>query len=436
MKGLVIVLIVLPADAVLGTTRLRVRLQFGPNYTPDPCDGAYNSGETEDYSLEVISTASCTNNEVILALQLDDYPEETSWEIVDVNGYTIASGGTYDGQEGELTTASVCLPDGCYDYIIYDDYGDGICCDYGNGAYTLTDINGQVLASGGQFTSIETTNFCLNTGGGCSIQLINNHDFETGWGIWNDGGTDARRNANDAPFANNGTFCIRLRDNTSESVMTTDVLDLSGFSEITVDFSYQVESFENIEDFWLQLSTDGGATFSTEKTWVHTVDFQNNERHNPSVNITGPFSSTTQLRFRCDASGNGDKVYIDDIVIEGCGTANGNNLAIGSSNSNDHENATEHAPITRNNAEKLDRIHLYPNPVSSELKVEFLAIDNESILVELFDLNGRSVLSQSIEANKGHNQMLLNLGGLSQGVYLLSILDAKRRLTKQVVIAR
>ena len=36
-------------------------------------------------------------------------------------------------------SGNACLPDGCYDFVIYDSYGDGICCSYGIGSYTLTD---------------------------------------------------------------------------------------------------------------------------------------------------------------------------------------------------------------------------------------------------------------------------------------------------------
>ena len=47
---------------------------------------------------------------------------------------------------------------------MYDAYGDGICCGYGNGSYTYTqDSNGTVLASGASFTSSDATNFCINT---------------------------------------------------------------------------------------------------------------------------------------------------------------------------------------------------------------------------------------------------------------------------------
>ncbi|MEM7792789.1 MAG: sulfatase-like hydrolase/transferase, partial [Verrucomicrobiota bacterium] len=155
----------------------------------------------------------------------------------------------------------------------------------------------------------------LNGGGGSSV--IDSEDFESGWGIWNDGGSDARRALNDAAYANSGSYCIRLRDDTNTSVMTTDVLDLSGFSSVTVEFSYIVNSFEGTEDFWLQVSTDGGVSFSTVEEWNLGDEFSNNVRENETVTILGSFSANTLLRFRCDASNNGDHVFIDDVVLTG-----------------------------------------------------------------------------------------------------------------------
>ena len=46
--------ITVPTDAALGPTRLRIRLQYGPSYVPDPCDGSsYSSGESEDYTVTI-----------------------------------------------------------------------------------------------------------------------------------------------------------------------------------------------------------------------------------------------------------------------------------------------------------------------------------------------------------------------------------------------
>ena len=113
--------------------------------------------------------------------------------------------------------------------------------------------------------------------GGCSNVTVNSNDFEAGWGIWNDGGSDARRSSQDATYSN-GTFSIRLRDNTSTSTMTTDNLNLSSFQEITVSFSAYPRSMESGEDFWLQISTNGGGSYTTVGTWAQGSDFSNNVR--------------------------------------------------------------------------------------------------------------------------------------------------------------
>ncbi|TYA52278.1 immunoglobulin-like domain-containing protein [Formosa maritima] len=108
------------------------------------------------------SGPSCSN--ITLSIKFDNYPEETAWSVRNSSGTTIASGGTYGSQaDGSTLNINVgCLDDGCYDFIITDTYGDGICCSYGSGSYTLTNSDtGETLASGGQFTSSQTTNFCL-----------------------------------------------------------------------------------------------------------------------------------------------------------------------------------------------------------------------------------------------------------------------------------
>jgi hypothetical protein len=58
----------------------------------------------------------------------------------------------------------VSLAPGCYTLVFSDTYGDGMCCSYGNGSYTLTNQdNGSTLASGGSFGSSETSSFCVGS---------------------------------------------------------------------------------------------------------------------------------------------------------------------------------------------------------------------------------------------------------------------------------
>jgi hypothetical protein len=97
---------------------------------------------------------------VSLSLTLDNYPEETIWGVLDSAGNVVQQGGPYNGQAGQTITATINLPqDDCYEFLILDSYGDGICCAYGNGSYTLTAQNGDVIATGGQFASEDSKIF-------------------------------------------------------------------------------------------------------------------------------------------------------------------------------------------------------------------------------------------------------------------------------------
>merc|ERR1712039_236381 len=51
-----------------------------------------------------------------------------------------------------------CFSSGSYTFTITDAYGDGICCTYGNGGYSVK-VNDKEVASGGQFGSEETKTF-------------------------------------------------------------------------------------------------------------------------------------------------------------------------------------------------------------------------------------------------------------------------------------
>ena len=95
-----------------------------------------------------------------LVLTLDDYGSETTWEVRRL-GNVVYSGGPYgDDLGGTEVVVDLCLEDGCYILEISDSWGDGMCCEYGNGGWELLDPAGAVVASGGQFTDSETEQFC------------------------------------------------------------------------------------------------------------------------------------------------------------------------------------------------------------------------------------------------------------------------------------
>ena len=102
---------------------------------------------------------------VLVNITTDAYASETSWTIKNASGTTVASGGgnwqdlAAAGQTVQTPVQVTLSANQCYDFEITDDYGDGICCQYGNGAYSVTDATGATLLSGGEFGDSEKKPF-------------------------------------------------------------------------------------------------------------------------------------------------------------------------------------------------------------------------------------------------------------------------------------
>ena len=128
-------------------------------------DGILNGDELEiDCGGELCDACpiDCDGTVFYLDLVFDRYGEETRWDIADESGNIIAEGGTYaDYPEGASLQIPLCFDDGQYTFTIYDSYGDGICCEFGDGSYTLEDESGVEIASGGDFNNQEGTVFIV-----------------------------------------------------------------------------------------------------------------------------------------------------------------------------------------------------------------------------------------------------------------------------------
>ena len=121
---------------------------------PNDDDNSNNSAST-DFNLSEIFETTQFN----LSITLDNYPSETTWDIKDSAGIVIHSGGPYS-QAGQTVEEPLDLvDDDCYTFTIYDAFGDGICCQYGNGSYTFETSDGELVIGGGDFSSSETKPF-------------------------------------------------------------------------------------------------------------------------------------------------------------------------------------------------------------------------------------------------------------------------------------
>ena len=130
------------------------------------------NGGTDDvpanntYTTSLSRAAEISQPGLTLQIMTDPYGEEVYWGFRGDGGAVVASGGNPDAVPGAgtqwqvnptagypdntLSTETITVPGaGCFEFYIIDDYGDGLCCAYGNGFWKLLDGT-TVLAQGGE----------------------------------------------------------------------------------------------------------------------------------------------------------------------------------------------------------------------------------------------------------------------------------------------
>lgn len=454
---------------------------------------------------------ACDGN-VVLNLTLDDYPSETSWTLTEEGGVTVAQGSGYN-TKGQTITENWNLAEGKYTFTIYDSYGDGICCAYGNGSYSLVDGCSTTLQSGGNFGSSEAITFCVPGGGttntppvanangpysadeGVSISFssagsndtdgiiasylwdfgdgqtstqqnpshtyassgtynvtltvtdndgasdsdattanitstggggtdeLSYDDFESGWGAWSDGGSDCRRYTG-GTYAYSGNAAINIQDNSgaSSSFYHTNYYDVhtNGYTQISVEFIFYPRSMENGEDFWVQYYDGSG--WRTVASYARGTDFNNNTFYSATVNILEAnytFPTNMKIRFLCDASGNADDVYVDDVrVTASSGTAR----SIGT------KSLTPLRALRTVDVEELtEELNVYPNPTLDELNISVAIEDNA--VAQIYNYNGALIRTIKLE----EELTTINISELAAGIYIIKVDSGDEVMIKRII---
>jgi hypothetical protein len=138
-----------------------------------------NDASLSNYEIEIGGFATK------LELLTDCYGQETYWEIEDASSTVVAFGGNTSGippgglqnsgngdpgayADNTLIEVTMCLAEGCYDFTIFDDWGDGLegsaswgCDEDGN--YQILNSSGTILGQmqNVAFGNSETINFCV-----------------------------------------------------------------------------------------------------------------------------------------------------------------------------------------------------------------------------------------------------------------------------------
>jgi len=97
-----------------------------------------------------------------LNLLTDDNAAETSWSILTMDGYELINS-EQPYENNTLYKEIHCVPEACFEFVIFDAAGNGLCCASGEGRYSLTLRDSAiVLASGAEFKFQDSTIVCID----------------------------------------------------------------------------------------------------------------------------------------------------------------------------------------------------------------------------------------------------------------------------------
>lgn len=152
-----------------------INLVSGATYTatvslPNGATDEHLPGNSEDYTYTVAPTAATAT--INLELRTDNYASETTWKLFDSNNNQVSQNGTL----ANATTVNTWWnlnPNECYRFEVYDSYGDGFCCSYGQGFYRIKS-NGVIVSQGGQFGGVDKVSFMTGAAVGMEENVLEN----------------------------------------------------------------------------------------------------------------------------------------------------------------------------------------------------------------------------------------------------------------------
>jgi len=79
-------------------------------------------------------------------------------------------------------------------------------------------------------------------------------------------------------------------------------------------------------------------------------------------------------------------------------------------------------------------INLYPNPAADMTRIDLGVIDNESVSIKIFDLNGKLVTSRTFDNLSGYYILPMELSNLEKGLYSVQVQVGSELSTKKLIV--
>ncbi len=385
---------------------------------PTCSDGVLNGNETGvDCGGPDCAACVCTNNiGLFIIINTDTYGNEITWKISNGSGsITYAVGGPYT-QQIQTITETPCLPAGCYNFTIYDSYGDGLYDGNTTGNYTVVDEYGNTLASGvGNFGAQESTNICLQAP--CAdVKLkfsFDEHPEETSWYMIDASGTNVGAG---------GPYDLQA-PNTSR---TENLCLVDGCYYLLVSDSGNngMCAGDSDNEFTIVPYSGGGKnTFGDSNIIGAGAEVTGISAADPII-VSALTCGKYEIKDTNNTlltSGGGD--FGGSQTVSFCLT-NGVGAIQQQPNENEYQRTVMNTPAAAT-------MQVFPTLAYEQLTVAYTIPESKPVQLTIFDINGTALQQQYLNADTSNGQV--NVSDLPSGMYFVQLIGEGVMLTEKFI---
>ena len=357
-------------------------------------------GDLTNNSASTITNSNSSYDIITFIINPDNYPGETSWEFFDEGtGEMISSGQLENGNQ---YVEDICVNySSCFSLYFYDSYGDGICCGYGIGDFSVLNSSGAPLVvNNGEFDSEVVEVFCPD-GSGCSIDASVNVYNASSENVY-DGVITINTSSGVGPFEysiDGGQTFVNSNSFTDlePGVYVVVVQGASGICDYVESVTVAYCEFTSADivaiDASSVVSTDGSIEItptSGQGPYMYSIDGgQNFETTSLFTDLpVGPYNVVVQ-----DESNICNYEEVVPIEVEAAGL---------------------------NDADLINEIKLYPNPTSNDFTIAIASAYalTDAVEIQLYDNVGRTIQTGTISKNST-GKIKMSLGSCVSGTYFI-----------------
>ena len=399
------------------------------------CEDNEQSGQDDDDNQSQeddnqSGSQDCTENQLSFTLKLDYYPMEVVWHLVDEQDQEWYSGGPYVKELAhQEITESFCLPAGRYYFIIEDYYGDGLCCQYGDGYYLIKDRSGKLVVSGSQYSNEKATTFLLGeenpnpTSNGCVSVNFNDVDIDSYGGVQDQGDHQVKHRGRSIKLSNSAWKSIPIIYNVNPNT----ILEFEFAS--TKEGDIHAIGFDNDA---IPSSSRSFNVFGKQDWGI--LDFANYEGNS--------VWKTYRIPVGTYYSGQVDRIFFisDDDFGNPPGNSYFRNVKV--FDGDDCSGIEAEIPNTAGLQGADDYgyeeplLKIAPNPAYDQVRFEFFTLHNGKATITLFNMNQAVLKTKEVKVAKGMNELHLDLPTLPNGTYFTAIQSGDEEWVQKLEIAQ